>query len=45
VDTAIVLQMFGQKIRVVRHEYRTFLEKGIDQGKRDELILGDGKFV
>lgn len=39
-DTATVMQMFGEKIRAARLEYRTFVEKGIEQGKRNDLTGG-----
>ena len=36
-DTGYVLQLFGKKVRAARRAYRTYVEKGIAQGRRSEL--------
>lgn len=39
-DTASVLGMFGEKLGAARRAYRAFVEKGIAQGKRQDLTGG-----
>lgn len=39
-DTDTVLAFFGQKRIAARRAYRSFIEKGIAQGKRPELVGG-----
>jgi hypothetical protein len=39
-DTQGVLGMFGKKLGAARHGYRLFVEKGIAQGKRQDLAGG-----
>lgn len=39
-DTDSVLRCFGEKQRTARERYRDFLEKGIAQGHRNDLIGG-----
>jgi len=39
-DTGSVLAMFGEKLGVARRAYRTFVEEGIGQGKRQDLTGG-----
>jgi REP-associated tyrosine transposase len=39
-DTSAVLTLFGKKISAARHRYSKFVEKGIAQGKRSDLIGG-----
>jgi len=39
-DTNYVLQLFGEKVPVARKAYRAYVEKGIAQGRRPELIGG-----
>jgi len=39
-DTDYVLQLFGEKVSVARQAYRAFVEKGIAQGRRPDLVGG-----
>jgi len=39
-NTDYVLQLFGQKVSAARRNYRTYVEKGIAQGRRPELVGG-----
>ena len=39
-DTNYVLRRFGKKVPVARRAYRTYVEKGIAQGRRPELVGG-----
>ncbi len=39
-DTDYVLQQFGEKVPVARKAYRAYVEKGIAQGRRPELVGG-----
>jgi len=39
-DTKYVLGYFGKTIRKARKEYRAYVEEGIDQGRRPELVGG-----
>jgi putative transposase len=39
-DTAYVLRLFGKKVSAARKAYRTYVEKGIAQGRRPELVGG-----
>jgi REP element-mobilizing transposase RayT len=39
-DTEYVLKFFGKKVSPARKEYRTYLAKGIEQGRRPELVGG-----
>lgn len=39
-ETAYVLQWFGKRLAGARKEYRDFVEKGVDAGKRPDLVGG-----
>jgi len=39
-DTDYVLQLFGETISAARKRYRAFLAKGIEQGRRPDLVGG-----
>jgi len=39
-ETAVVLQRFGSTIRTARRKYREFVQKGVSQGRRPELVGG-----
>ena len=39
-DTDYVLRYFGKTVRNARNEYLSFMEKGVGQGRRDDLIGG-----
>ena len=39
-DAEYVLRVFNEKISTARRRYRLFVKKGIDQGKRPELVGG-----
>ncbi|MBI5591986.1 MAG: transposase [Deltaproteobacteria bacterium] len=39
-DTDYVLKRFNPSVLVARRRYREFVEKGMDQGRRDELVGG-----
>jgi len=39
-DTDKILFLFGHKKSVARKKYRAFIEKGVEQGRRPELIGG-----
>jgi REP element-mobilizing transposase RayT len=39
-DTAAVLRLFADKLPLARQHYRSFVQKGIEQGKRHDLIGG-----
>jgi len=39
-DTDYVLRLFGKKVSAARKAYRTYVEKGIAQGRRPELVGG-----
>ncbi|MBW2741199.1 MAG: transposase [Deltaproteobacteria bacterium] len=39
-DTGYVLRLFGKKVPTARRAYRTYVEKGIAQGRRPELVGG-----
>ncbi len=39
-DTDYVLRLFSLKKKVAQKKYRDFVEKGISQGRRPELIGG-----
>jgi hypothetical protein len=39
-NTDYVLQLFGKKVSAARRNYRTYVEKGIAQGRRPELVGG-----
>jgi len=39
-DTQLVLGMFGEKLGPARRAYRSFVEKGIDLGRRQDLTGG-----
>jgi REP element-mobilizing transposase RayT len=39
-DTGYVLRLFGEKIPAARKAYRDYVEKGISQGRRPELVGG-----
>jgi hypothetical protein len=39
-DTGHVLRLFGKKIPAARRAYRAYVEKGIAQGRRPELVGG-----
>ncbi len=39
-DTKYVLRLFGEKVSVARKAYRTYIERGISQGRRPELVGG-----
>ena len=39
-DTAYVLQLFGEKVPAARKAYRAYVQKGISQGRRTELVGG-----
>lgn len=39
-DVDYVLQLFGSKISTARKGYRAFVEEGVDQGRRPELVGG-----
>ena len=39
-DTDYVLRLFGQNVSAARKAYRTFVQKGISQGRRPELVGG-----
>jgi REP element-mobilizing transposase RayT len=39
-DTGYVLRFFGEKVPAARKAYRAYVEKGIDQGRRPELVGG-----
>jgi putative transposase len=39
-DTDYVLGLFGEKVPVARKAYRAYVEKGIAQGRRPELVGG-----
>jgi REP-associated tyrosine transposase len=39
-DTGYVLSYFGKSVREARRRYRAYVEEGIEQGKRPELVGG-----
>ena len=39
-DTDYVLRLFGEKLPASRRAYRAYVEKGIGQGRRPELVGG-----
>jgi REP element-mobilizing transposase RayT len=39
-NTDYVLRLFGEKVPAARKAYRAYVEKGIDQGRRPELVGG-----
>ncbi len=39
-DTDYVLRLFGQKLSAARKAYRAYVQKGISQGRRPELVGG-----
>ncbi len=39
-DTAYVLRLFGQSTRQARQAYATFVAKGVEQGRRPDLVGG-----
>jgi hypothetical protein len=39
-DVDWVLKLFGKRVSSARRSYRSFMEKGIAQGKRPDLIGG-----
>lgn len=39
-DTVYVARLFNQHLPTARHRYRDFVEKGITDGKRDDLVGG-----
>ncbi len=39
-DTGNVLRLFGEKLPATRKAYRTYVGKGIAQGRRPELVGG-----
>jgi REP element-mobilizing transposase RayT len=39
-DTDYVLQLFGEKVSAARKRYRAYLAKGIEQGRRPDLVGG-----
>jgi REP element-mobilizing transposase RayT len=39
-DTEYVLRLFGQSLRKARRAYETFVVKGIDEGRRPDLVGG-----
>ena len=39
-DTNYVLQLFGEKVPAARKAYRAYVDKGIAQGRRPELVGG-----
>jgi REP element-mobilizing transposase RayT len=39
-DTAYVLKLFGKKVSPARKKYRTFLGKGVEMGRRPDLVGG-----
>ena len=39
-DTNYVLRLFGEKVRAARKAYRAYVDKGIAQGRRPELVGG-----
>ncbi|MDB4442555.1 transposase [bacterium] len=39
-DTEYVLNLFGKKVSAARKGYRTYLAKGVEQGRRPELVGG-----
>ncbi len=39
-DTDYVLRLFGEKVPAARKAYRVYVEKGIAQGRRPELVVG-----
>ncbi|MDY6987852.1 MAG: transposase [Thermodesulfobacteriota bacterium] len=39
-DTKYVLGYFGKTVRKARKDYRAYVEKGIDQGRRPDLVGG-----
>jgi putative transposase len=39
-DTDYVLQLFGKKVLAARKAYRGYVQKGIAQGRRSELVGG-----
>ncbi|MBW2664627.1 MAG: transposase, partial [Deltaproteobacteria bacterium] len=39
-DTGYVLRLFGKKVPTARKAYHTYVEKGIAQGRRPELVGG-----
>jgi REP-associated tyrosine transposase len=39
-DTGYILQLFGKKLSAARRRYRRFVEKGIDQGRKPNLVGG-----
>jgi REP element-mobilizing transposase RayT len=39
-DTAAVLRLFADEVSLARRHYRVFVQKGIGQGRRDDLIGG-----
>jgi len=40
-DTDTILSLFGRKSAAARRAYRSFVERGMTQGKRPELVGGD----
>jgi putative transposase len=39
-DTESVLKLFGKRCVPARRAYRVFIEEGIDQGRRPDLVGG-----
>ena len=39
-DTDYVLRLFGEKVPAARKAYKGYVEKGIAQGRRPELVGG-----
>lgn len=39
-DTAYVAALFSDQLSLARRRYRAFVQKGIEQGKRDDLVGG-----
>jgi REP element-mobilizing transposase RayT len=39
-DTEYVLKLFGKKVSAARRGYRTYLAKGVEQGRRPDLMGG-----
>ncbi len=39
-NTDYVLRLFGEKVPAARRAYRTYVERGISQGRRPELVGG-----
>jgi len=39
-DTSWVLKLYDQRVPIARRKYRLFVQKGMDQGRRDDLTGG-----